>query len=399
MNKTNLLKIFKSGVNSVDPEELVHKHLNLVNNQLSVKCNKKKKQFNLNNFDKILVIGAGKASAKMARAVEKILTNKIDAGIISVKKGYTENLKRIIQIEAGHPIPDTNSIKAAKKILNLIKKNDKKTLIIGLISGGGSSLLCLPEKITLKEKIRLTQKYLNAGADIKTLNMRRKKLSKIKGGKLAELMLPATSINFILSDVVGDDVSIIASGLTDFDHPQIINTIIGNNNLSLKGCERKAKELGFETHLIRKPMVGSAQQASSYFFRLAKRKMLQRHKQIKPLCIIAGGETTVIVKGSGKGGRCQEMVLSFLNLMNQSTQKFDNISFLSCGTDGTDGPTQYAGAYFDFIVQKKSKLFKNDIEKCLKNNDSNTILKKINALIKTRPTNTNVGDIQILLIK
>ena len=397
--KKTLLEIFKSGVRNADPYDLVIRHMGLTNNKLYVLSKNKKITIDLKSYNRIIVVGAGKASAKMAYAIEKILKGKIDTGLVAVKSIYKKPFKKIKQIAAGHPIPNEKSKNAAQKIFDLVENVDEKTLVIGLISGGGSSLLCLPKDISLKTKIQLTDKYLKSGVDIFKLNRIRKKLSMIKGGKLAQRMLPATSLNFILSDVVGDDISIIASGLTDYQDDRIKNIIIGNNMSGLKGCEQRAKRLGFTTILIKKPITGSVDQASKYFFNLAKNKIKQQKFLKQPICIIAGGETTVKVKGSGRGGRCQEMVLGFLNMIKLSDFDFNRVSFLACGTDGTDGPTQYAGAYFDFKTLKKIKTLKWDIETYLDKNDSNTALKKLNALIKTGPTETNVGDIQLLIIK
>jgi len=397
--KRNLLEIFESGLESVNPYKLVCQHMHLVNHKLCVKCKRTKITIDLENYNRIIVVGAGKASAKMAFAVEKILKDKIDTGLVSVKSKYLKPLKKIRQIKAGHPIPNQQSQAAAQKIFDLVKDADEKSLVIGLISGGGSSLLCLPENISLRNKIQLTQKLLKSGVDIHKLNRMRKKISMIKGGKLAKLMLPATSLNLILSDVVGDDISTIASGLTDYLDYRIKNIVIGNNTLCLNGCERKAKMLGFETLLIKKPMIGSVNEASKYFFNLAKRIIEERKISSKPICIIAGGETTVKVKGKGRGGRCQEMVLGLLNLIRLSSFDFHQVSFLSCGTDGTDGPTPYAGAYFDIKTLKKIKTLKWDLDKYLENNDSTAALKRLKILVNTGPTDTNVGDIQLLVIK
>ncbi|OFZ27982.1 MAG: hypothetical protein A2381_02670 [Bdellovibrionales bacterium RIFOXYB1_FULL_37_110] len=397
--KKILIEIFKFGIRNADPYGLVIKHMELFNNKLYVRSKNKKFTVDLQNYNNVIVVGAGKASGKMAYAIEKVLKDKIDIGLVAVKSIYLKPFKKIKQIVAGHPVPNENSQRAALQIFDLVRNADKKTLVIGLISGGGSSLLCLPKDISLKSKIRLTEKYLKSGVDIFKLNRIRKKISLIKGGKLARLILPATSLNFILSDVVGDDISTIASGLTDYQDDRIKNIIVGNNSSGLKGCEQKAKKLGFETLVINKPITGPVNEAAEYFFNLAKNKMQKRKTFNRPLCIIAGGETTVKVRGSGSGGRCQEMVLGLLNMIRQSGSEFNRVSFLSCGTDGIDGLTQYAGAYFDDKILKKIKTIKWNMDKYLDNNDSNTALKKINALIKTGPTGTNVGDIHLLIIK
>ncbi|MFW5799712.1 MAG: glycerate kinase type-2 family protein, partial [Spirochaetota bacterium] len=223
-----LYEIFSAALERVNPYKMILEHIKLNDNTLIIEYEDDKINIDLNNFDKIYVLGAGKATATMAKGIEEVLKDKIDKGLISVKEGHTEKLKYIDIIEAGHPIPDKKSIEASGKIEELARGADEKTLIINLISGGGSALLSYPMefksdkddidvKLDLEDMQNTTKSLLECGATIKEINSIRKHISGIKGGKLAKLMYPATSVNFILSDVIGDRLDTIASGLTTYD--------------------------------------------------------------------------------------------------------------------------------------------------------------------------------------
>lgn len=449
-----LEKIFRAGVKRVDPYRLIDKHLSLQHSRLEISADEFEASLDLENVNAIYVIGAGKATARMAKAVENILGPRITGGAISVKYGHTDDLKHIKIIEAGHPIPDNNGIEAARKISELAKSAGEKDLLITLISGGGSALTPCPFEyegpgetmaLSLDEKQAATKILLESGATINEVNCIRKHLSGIKGGRLARLMYPAASYNFILSDVVGDSLDAIASGPTTFDAstfadiqrilnkydlenrlPRNVlgiltlglqgklpetpkqgdaafektnNILIGSNMLSLEAAAETAAALGFRPVVLSSQIVGEAKEAAKVLCGIAKD--VKKHGLLapKPVCLIAGGETTVTIRGKGKGGRNQELALSFLAEMENDPGHTHGIYFLSASTDGNDGPTDAAGAFASNDVLKLAKNAGLYITGYLKNNDAYRFFDRIGALLKTGPTNTNVCDMQIVIVK
>lgn len=449
----DLSRIFSAGVEGADPYNLVKKCINVRAGILRVSSEGGKVSFDLKNFKRIFILGTGKASIKMAMAAEEILSDRINDGLISVKYTSEKPLKRVRVVKAGHPLPDENSIRASIEILNLLKSVDDKTLIMGLISGGGSALLENPLefhtksesfKLNLKDIQKTTETLLRCGATIGEINCIRKHLSNIKGGRLTRYMYPATSLNLILSDVIGDRLDVIASGLTTFDNTtygdalsivkkfgierdipllvlrtlesgakglieetpkqgdevfkKVHNIIIGTNYTSLVSTSREAKTLGYKTMILSSRISGEAREVAKVFFALAK-DIKKRDLPIKkPACLIGGGETTVTVKGNGRGGRNQEMSLSFLREMEKEDENLNGIYFLSASTDGSDGKTDAAGAFASLDALKNAKERALSIESHLNNNDSYTFFEKAGYLFKTGPTDTNVCDIQILIV-
>ncbi|SDK44855.1 hydroxypyruvate reductase [Maridesulfovibrio ferrireducens] len=450
----HLAQIFSEALDRVDPYKIITNRLNLSNEILTVAMDEGDISVNLNDFERIIVIGAGKATAKMALAIEEILGDRIESGIISVKYGHTEKLQYIKTIEAAHPVPDENGVKAAHMIETLACSATDKTLVINLISGGGSALLTSPmsaeidgEKIaiTLEDKQAVTKSLLACGADISEINCIRKHLSNLKGGRLLRCLRPARSLNFILSDVVGDNLDTIASGMTSFDNStycdaisiidhyeirnkipphtlkalelgnlgrlvetlkkeefnkvQADNILIGTNRIALLGARDKAIELGYNVQILTSRLEGEAANAADMFWAIAQDERQWELLEKKPACIIAGGETVVTIKGNGKGGRNQEMALTFLMRLGQDKLEGKGIHFLAASTDGNDGPTDAAGGFADAAVLEKSRKMGLSIADYLKNNDSYHFLEKVGALHKTGPTNTNVCDVQVLIVK
>ena len=407
---------------------------------LKIDCNIlniKDVSYDLSRFNNIIVIGAGKATASMAQAVEEVIGDKISDGLIVVKYEHTSPLKKIKQLEAGHPLPDEAGVKGTEEILRLLEGADEKTLVICLLSGGGSALLVSPsEGITLNDKIETTRLLLSAGADIEGLNTVRKHLSKVKGGRLSEISYPATLITLMLSDVIGDRLDVIASGPTVPDNSTFKDAmdvikkynlvdklpanvmillkqglrgdikdtpkeglikdrtfIIGNLKHALTAAKEKAVSMGYETEIISSELQGEARDVGRW---LAKRA-----KGLKEAgCLISGGETTVTVKGNGLGGRNQELALAFAI----EIEGLKGITMLSAGTDGTDGPTDAAGAIVDGETVSKAKTLGLDPERYLNTNDSYNFFKRLDSLtgerhhVITGPTGTNVMDIQIILV-
>lgn len=448
-----LAAIFKKGVQRVDPKRLILDSLSLEGNFLEIKTNDESKRFDLTKFEKIYVIGFGKASANMAFALEQLLANRISKGLVAVKYGHIAVLEKIELLEAGHPVPDENGLKAAKRIAELATEADSNTLVISLISGGGSALIPFPLEteiagdkvnLTLADKQTVTQILLECGAKITEINCVRKHLSGIKGGRLAELLTPATSINLILSDVVGDRLDTIASGATVPDDttfsdmqaiinkydigekiPQKVlkilkaglegncddtpksndhvfenchNFLIGTNYLALLAAKQEAESLGYETSILTSQLTGEAKEVAKVIYAIAKdtKKICDSSK---PRCLLFGGETTVTIKGKGKGGRNQEMALSFLSEIENDGAAAEGIHFLAASTDGNDGPTDAAGAYASMDVLNKVAEANLSINEYLRENDSYHFFAQLGYLLKTGPTNTNVCDIQVVFVE
>ncbi|WP_020586911.1 glycerate kinase type-2 family protein [Desulfobacter curvatus] len=446
---SDLKAIYHAAIKRVDPYAMVKSRVTLDNNTLKIRLDDQEKCLCLEKFKKIYVLGAGKATAPMARAMEEILGPKLSGGLISVKKGHTDTLNKIKIIEAGHPVPDENSASAARQIIDIAAKGDETTLFINLISGGGSALLACPGEyadtaITLADKQKTTESLLACGADINDINRVRKQLSGIKGGKLARHMYPATSVNLILSDVVGDDLSAIASGptapnfttftqalgiikkyglstglppraakmfesgamqKTDKDHisddiifSKVHNILLGNNLSALNAARQQAQSLGYNTLVLSSRITGEAREIAKVFSGMAQDIALGNLPPQPPACVLAGGETTVTITGNGKGGRNQEMALSFLQALEAGPTGIENIFFLSGATDGNDGPTDAAGAFASQTVLEAGKKAGLDINEYLSRHDSYTYFDRAGYLFKPGPTNTNVCDLQILIV-
>lgn len=450
----DLKTIFTRAVDSVNPENLIRDRLNINGDRLTITSEGVNLDIDLRAYTRIVVIGAGKATARMAKAVEAICGDRITEGLISVKYGHTEPLSIIETIEAGHPVPDFNSLHAAARILEIADRADEQTLILNLISGGGSALLAAPLNsiiegvevaLTLEELQDTTRVLLGSGVTIEEVNCIRKHLSTIKGGRLAEHAYPALQINLLLSDVIGDRLDTIASGLSTHDNTtynqalailgkygikeavparvartleaghlglipetpkmgaalfeRVNNLIIGNNLVAVRAAVSEAKHLGYSSIALSSRVIGEAREAAKVFAGIVKD--VQRHGILvgRPSCIVWGGETTVTLQGSGKGGRNQEFALSFLlELQEYAACDEQGIALLAASTDGNDGPTDAAGAFASTGVLVKSAELSLDPLDYLKNNDSYTFFDKTGFLLRTGPTNTNVCDLQIALV-
>lgn len=438
--REDAVSLFYVGIKAASPYNLIPNNMLLEENILTISdINGTSKLFDLNNYNKIKVIGAGKASTSMAYEVEKILDDKIDDGLVVTKHNFRSELKRIQVLEASHPLPDKNGIEASKKIVEICKNAKENDLIINLISGGASSLLPFPaDNITLEDKIKTTKILLRAGAAIQELNTVRKHISAIKGGQLAKNVYPATIINLIISDVICDQLDVIGSGLTVPDPttfedswnvvikyklenniPYSVNTylgdgiegkapetpkpgnpifkyvynlIIGNNESALSAIKIAAEDKGYNSKIISSKLEGEAIDAGKFIAQVAKEYSFS---EAKPVCLIFGGETTVTVRGNGKGGRNQELCLSTAIEIDG----IKNITFLSGGTDGNDGQTDAAGAICSGRTIERAKELGLDAVKFLNNNDSYNFFNELEDLIITGSTNTNVMDIQILLLR
>jgi glycerate-2-kinase len=433
-NRQQVTDIFLAGVKSVKPDNLINRYVSINNNILQIE----EISFDLSILKNIFIVGAGKASASMAKAIENILGSRITAGHVITKYEHSIPLKYIEITEAGHPVPDENGIKGTSNILSIVNKAQKDDLVICLISGGGSALLAdVPEGCTLEDLKAVSSVLLKTGANITEMNCIRKHLSKVKGGLLAKAASPASVVSLILSDVIGDPLDVIASGPTapdpttfadaieiirkygiESEIPKQIynvlqegfenkrqetlkesdemllrtnNLIIGTNLLSLKTAREKAELLGYETSVMTNKLEGDISDVATFIIENVKSAV--NEKPDKRMCLLFAGEPTVKIKGTGKGGRNQHLALLIAGLLKD----LPNVTFLSGGTDGTDGPTDAAGAVVDSLTLKNSLNLHLDMEIYLNNFDSYNFFKQEGGLIITGPTQTNVMDLMISL--
>ncbi|MFY9295645.1 MAG: glycerate kinase [Caldicoprobacterales bacterium] len=373
---------------------------------------------------KLILLSIGKAAWSMAKAASDLLGDSIDEGIVITKYDHSQGeLSNIRIYEAGHPVPDENSFAATEQAIHLVSNLSSEDLVLFLISGGGSSLFERP--LVRKEILEdVTKQLLESGADIVEINTIRKRLSVVKGGKFAKLCEPAQVFSVVLSDIIGDPLDMIASGpaypdkstseqalnivkkynisipkeveeLLKIETPDTITNvktmITGSVTQLCVAAEKTCRELGYEPTILTSSLSCQAREAGSFLASIAQ----YYNKSDKSLAFIAGGETVVHVKGTGKGGRNQELVLSAA----QGISGLDNIAVFSIGSDGTDGPTEAAGGYVDTNTEKILAEKDISIYDVLENNDSYNALKQCGGLIITGPTGTNVNDLSVLLIK
>ncbi len=433
-------RIWNAALRAVDPEPIIEGIVKRDGNILRVY----RDRFHLDEIRKIWILGAGKAAAPMARAMEKALGRYAAHGIIVTKYGHGLPLKRLQVIEAGHPLPDSNSEIAGERFLSLAKTSvEADDLTFCLLSGGASALLASPASgITLADKIECTRLLMNAGADIYELNAVRKHLSEIKGGGLARWLAPARVVSLILSDVVGDDAGTIASGplVPDATTFRDCINIIKKRNLwnripagvkkrlqkgsaglvaetpkngdpifqksriyvvagSAQACTaaaQTAQRLGYHALVLTSRLEGDNAEAARFHMSVASEIAFNRRPVRRPACIISGGETTVRVTGTGTGGRNQDFTL---RCIRQLAQLPAPCLAASIGTDGTDGSTEAAGAVADNTTLARSEEYGiRFLDESLNNNDSHGFFERLGGLIITGPTRTNVMDLHIVLM-
>lgn len=432
-----LTEIFQAALGAANPYKCVTNHLDQIS-----------RTFRNGDFKRLLLVSFGKAAYLMAKAVIDQMPEIVSQGIVITKYGHAQkaDLAPMVEIiEAGHPVPDENGLAATAKVENLLNSADEYTLVLCLISGGGSALFLDPyPPVTLPEKQKVTALLLKAGADIEELNAVRKHISQVKGGRLAELAYPARVVSLILSDVIGDRLDVIASGPTapdasTFFHAHKIigkyglrssipasvmnlldsgeaghlpdtpkqgnpifdrteNIIVGSNGMATEAARQKAVEMGFDATILSSELQGEARIIGTELAvkakEVARRPLVSGLSSGKSFCLISGGETTVTVRGAGKGGRNTELALAFA----MEVEGIPGISLLSAGTDGTDGPTDANGAFVDGETAESARRNGHDPETYLGNNDSYNFFRDAGSLFITGPTGTNVMDIQIILI-
>lgn len=435
--RKDALDIFLAGLQAVDTVSAVKRFLKRRGSILKVKG----KIYDLDQFDRVIVVGAGKAGSAMSRALEEIIGDRITLGHVNVKYGYLDNVNKIKIQEAGHPAPDQSGYDGANRIFNILKDAGEKDLIIFLLSGGGSALLPLPAgNISLTEKRQATNLLLSCGASIQEINAVRKHISRLKGGWLANAAFPATLITLIISDVIGDRLDTIGSGPAVPDSTtfadcisilkkygiadkipkrvlrhinqgaagieketpksneaifqKVQNVIIANNTKAFNGAQRKAVKLGYNPLILSTMIEGETRETAKVHTGIAKEIVKSNNPVKRPACVFSGGETTVTIRGKGLGGRNQEFVLAAA--IEIAGQK--NTVVFSAATDGTDGPLNHAGAVADSLTVKRALNLNLNPADYLMNNDSYRFFLKLGDLITTGPTNTNVMDIRIILV-
>ena len=429
-------RIMRAALRAVDPYQAVRNALRLEGERLTVG----ERAYDLRRYKRVIVVGAGKASAPMARAVEDVLGERIAAGLVNVKYGYTDDLARVTLREAAHPVPDQNGLDGTREIVRLLEQAGEDDLVLCLISGGGSALMILPEDpISLADYQALTNALLRSGATINQINTIRKHIERVKGGRLAQAAAPATVATLILSDVVGNPLDFIASGptvpdTTSFDDAldvlrrfdlrrdvpasvrdwlergargdvpetpspgdplfeRVSTVVIGSNDSAAEAALAEARAIGFDALVLTTYLEGEAREMGKLAAALAK-ELVHRGKPLAaPACLILGGETTVTVRGDGRGGRNQEIALA----AGIALAGVERALVVALATDGSDGPTDAAGGFADAGSLDRAAAAGVDARQALAGNDSYAALTAMDDLLVTGPTNTNVNDLLFVL--
>ncbi|MDH4085145.1 MAG: glycerate kinase [Nitrospira sp.] len=429
-------KLIAAGLNAADPYRALLDRVSFDGHALQVG----RRIYNLSQVDRVIAVGAGKASARMGQALERALGPRLEDGLVIVKTGHTLPTKRIAVLEAGHPIPDRAGLHATQRLLGLVKNLSPRDLLVVLLSGGASSLLPAPVPgVTLTDKQRTTRLLLRSGATINEINVVRKHLSLVKGGGLAS-STHAKIVTLILSDVIGDDLGSIGSGPTVGDPttfadavgvlkrykiwrsvpaavrhylnrgqrgiaPETLkpgsrrvrsvhHQIIGNNRIMVEAVSHTADMLGLRTIQFSTAIKGDASLAAKRLTALAKTIAAGHRIMKRPCCVVAGGEPTVTVSGKGKGGRAQE----FAAAAACEIAGLPNTWVVALGSDGTDGPTDAAGAIVSGETLARAKKLGVNLHSAVNRHDTYPALKTLGCHIHTGPTGTNVNDLYLLLL-
>jgi glycerate 2-kinase len=433
--RARVLDVLGAALDAVDPAQAIRRVLVRRENTLWIDG----AAYDLRRYRRIFVIGGGKAGASMAGAVEAVLGDRITAGVVNVKYGYTTPTRIVAVREAGHPIPDAAGVAGTQAIVDLLRGVAPDDLVLCLISGGGSALMTLPvEGVSLDDMQTLTNLLLRSGAPIQEMNAVRKHLSQIKGGQLARLAHPATVVALILSDVVGSPLDVIASGPTvpdtsTFAHAQAVlerygiagdvpepirqhlrqglsgavpetpkpgelanahNVIIADNARAAQAAVARAEALGFHALLLSTYVEGEAREVARVLAALAKEIAATGRPIPRPACLVLGGETTVMVRGAGQGGRNQELALAAA----LAIQGAESVMIASLATDGSDGPTDAAGGLVDGTTVARGDRLGLSAQAALDNNDAYPYLDRVGDLMVTGPTNTNVNDLMAVFV-
>jgi len=438
-NRQIALDILAAALRAVDPAEAMRRHVTRRGDALHIGSTR----YDLAQIDHTYVVGCGKAGATMSLAVESVLGDRLTAGWVNTKYGHRaaagSSTRRITVHESGHPVPDESGVTGSGHIVALLEQAGERDLVLCLISGGGSALMTLPAAgLTLADKQEVTRLMLACGATIGELNCVRKHLSAIKGGQMARLAQPAQVATLILSDVVGNPLDVIASGpavpdpttfadawsilagynlidklpppvrtrleagragaLADTPKPgdaafaRVNNVVIGSNDLAAEAAVARAQERGLHALLLSTYVEGEAREVARALAGIVREMAASGRPLPRPACIVVGGETTVTLRGDGLGGRNQELALAAAIKL----AGLPNVAVVACGTDGTDGPTDAAGAIADGRTLQRAQALGLDAAGYLARNDSYHFFQPLDDLLMTGPTGTNVNDLTLL---
>lgn len=435
--RVRLGRILATALAAVDPTGAVRRAVRLTGSTLHVGT----QQYDLHRGCRVVVVGAGKAAARMGKALEDCLGTRLDAGLLVVKYGHAVPTGLLKVVEAGHPVPDQAGEEAAVQMLQLAGGLQKQDLLFVLLSGGASSLLPAPaERLTLADKQQATQLLLRSGATVFEMNAVRKHLSTLKGGGLAAAT-QARVISLLLSDVIGDDLGTIGSGPTAPDPTtfadarevleryriweqvppairdrlragmagavketpkpgeplfrRVHNQIIGNNSAAVEAAARAARQARYHPLILSTSLAGEAKEVAKVYGAIAREIVRANRPVPRPACVIGGGECTVTVRGDGKGGRAQEFALAAAF----EIAGLNRVWVAAFGTDGTDGPTDSAGAIVDGQTLSRAAAAGLDPMAALLRNDAYPLFSQLDAHMMTGPTGTNVNDLYILLVE
>ena len=436
--REDALRAVKAAIRATDPESLVRQKLSLRGSRLIAGST----SIDLSRFDRTLVVGGGKASLGMVLAVERVLGGRITEGVVTIPDYLPVNVspRRVVLKTANHPLPSKKGVAAVKRMLKMVGKPGPHDLVICLLSGGAPALLPLPAPgLALTDKQALIQLLLASGASISEVNIVRRHLSGVKGGRLAEKLYPATILTLILSDVVGDRLEDVGSGPTAPDPStyadaqrvlekyrlwngasetvreavrvgaagraretpkpgseifrRVHNLMVGSNREACNAAASALRARSYRTIVLTREMSGEARQMGWVFSSIFRGLDQGQFSLKRPLALVAAGETTVAVKGRGKGGRNQELVLAAA----PGLQGLTRVLVVSVATDGVDGPTSAAGAWADETTMGRATEKGLGPESFLERNDSHSFFRRLNDLVVTGPTGTNVGDLSIVL--
>ncbi|ROQ92087.1 glycerate kinase type-2 family protein [Desulfosoma caldarium] len=436
--REDLLGIFRAALAAVDPEEAVRRHVRRSGTDLIIGD----LVLDLSRFDKVFVLGAGKGTAPMAKALEEVLGDFLSEGAIVVKTGHGLPLQKVRVLEAAHPVPDAQGVEATKELLRLADHAGERDLVLVAVSGGGSALTPAPvAPLTLEHKQKTTELLLSVGATIQEINAVRKHLSQFKGGGLARAAAPAQVVTLIVSDVIGDPLDVIASGPTAPDsstyrdamnvieryHLQdkipacviqvlreglegrrpetpksedavfrrVSHVLVANNATAMTAAAQEARQRGYHVLVLTSCLEGEAREVAKVIAAVAKEVVVSGRPVPLPACLLLGGETTVTLGPSpGKGGRNQELALAAALALDGWPQ----VTVLSAGTDGTDGPTDAAGAFADGTTVVRSAGLGWKVQDTLDGHNAYPLFEALGDLVITGPTRTNVMDLIGVLI-
>jgi glycerate 2-kinase len=436
-SKALALDLIHAALGAIEPAAAVRRHVRRESDILFVG----QKSFDLSEIDNVYVVGAGKCGGPMAVAIEEILGDRLTEGVVNVKYGSTAPTRTIRLVQAGHPMPDEKSVEGASEILALVQRAGPRDLVICLISGGGSALMVMPvDGVSLTDKRRLTDALLRSGATINEMNAVRKHLSRVKGGNLVRAAQPAEVVTLAMSDVVGAPIDVIASGPTVPDtttyqdawralenhaleekvppHVREIlqrglagdlpetpkvgdpifarthNLIIGSNEIAARALIRRAEARGLHSLMLSNFVEGEAREVGIVLASIAREIASSGQPIPRPACVVCSGETTVTIRGRGRGGRNQELALAAA----LKIAGLDDALVVGFATDGVDGPTDAAGAIAFGGTVARARALGLDPDHYLSDNDSYHFFERLGDLIQTGPTNTNVADLMFALV-